>query len=150
MAAGFDKAFLFLLRDGCEGGDCHVQFDTCGLTTVKGKWVPKPAYFFVATMRARLASLAWLGEQPSNDPNVMIYKLRDPKTQKGAYVVWSPTSKANVVKGYKLNVGATAATEVALVDQQLEGIETPLSPNIGAVTIDVTETPSIILVDNIQ
>jgi hypothetical protein len=153
VAAGFDRAFLFILRDGCSGTDaaCATQFDTCGLTTVKGTWTPKPAYYFVAAFRDRLAPLAWLGEEASGNANVSIYKFKDPASSKGAYVVWAPTSNATVVSGFALPVGsATTATAVALADQQMTGVETTLTPASGKVTLDVSETPTIVLVDSIE
>jgi len=55
MAAGFDRAFLFVSRDGCSGTDaaCATQFDTSGVLGVKGAETPKTAYYFIATFRAR-------------------------------------------------------------------------------------------------
>jgi hypothetical protein len=153
LAAGFDRAFLFVSRDSCTGTDaaCATQFDTAGLTTVKGTWTPKAAYYFVATFRNRLASLAWLGEATSANANVLIYKFKDPASSKGAYVVWAPTSNATVVSSFSLPIGsATTATAVVLADQQMTGVETTLTPAAGAVTLDVSETPTIVLVDAIE
>jgi hypothetical protein len=153
MAAGFDRAFLFVTRDSCSGSDsaCATQFATAGVLGPKGAETPKTAYYFIATFRARLASLAWLRKGTSSDPSVRVDELRDPNGTKGAYVVWSPTSTANVVHGFSLAVGAaTKATSVTLVDGQVNGAEAPLSIASGAVTLDVTETPTIVLVDAIQ
>jgi hypothetical protein len=41
--------------------------------------------------------------------------------------------------------GASTAKAVALTDGQANGVETPLSPAAGAVTIDVSESPTIVL-----
>jgi hypothetical protein len=153
VAAGFDRVFLFVSRDSCSGSDssCATQFDTAGLTTVKGQWTPKAAYYFIATFRNRLSSFAWLGEQASGNSSVSIYKFKDPANRKGAYVVWAPTSSAAVVSGFSLPIGAaTTATAVALVDQQMTGTASVLTPTAGAVTMDVTETPTIVLVDSIR
>jgi hypothetical protein len=148
MAARFDRAFIFVLRDGCEGTSCHVQFDTCGLTSVKDKWVPKPAYFFLATVRSRLGPFGWAGEAISGNPNVRIARFADPSSTKGAYVLWAPTSDDTTVAGYDLSVGAaTSATEVRLVDQQPSGTAAPLVIAQGHVKVDVGETPVIVLVD---
>lgn len=150
LAAGFDRAFLYVLRDDCTS-NCSTQFSTAGITGVKGDWTPKPAFYFIATMRARLASFAWLGEQSSGNANVTVYKVKDPSSAKGAYIVWAPTSKAQTVSGYALSIGnAATATEVTLADQQMQGTEKTLTPSGGNVTFDVTETPTIILVDSIQ
>lgn len=65
----------------------------------------------------------------------------------GKPVWWSPTSTANLHPGYSLALpgGATTVTAVALVDKQQNGTATPLTATGGAVTLDVTETPTIVL-----
>jgi hypothetical protein len=151
LAAGFDRAFLYVLRDdGCTS-NCSTQFETAGVTGPKGDWTPKPAYYFIATMRARLASYAWLREVSSGNSNVLVYALKDPSSSKGAYVVWAPTSTAQIVSGYSLAVGsASSATIVTLADKQMTGTEAPATPSAGAVKLDVSETPTIVMVDSIQ
>jgi hypothetical protein len=53
-----------------------------------------------------------------------------------------------VVKDYALGVGSalTAATLVTLADKSATGTEQPLNPKQGSVTLDVSETPSLVLV----
>jgi len=150
LAAGFDRAFMFMLRDPCDVDvtTCHVQFDTSGLTTAKGKWVPKPAYFFIATARARLASFGFDGPLPSGNANVRIAKFRDSKSTQRAFVLWAPTSNDTIVPAFSLTVGAaTKATLVTLADQQLNGMESALPIQSGTVAVDVDESPRIVLVD---
>jgi hypothetical protein len=150
LAAGFDRAFLYVLRDDCTTS-CSTQFQTAGITAPKGDWTPKPAYYFIATMRSRLASYAWLREEQSGSTNVMVYALKDPASSKGAYVVWAPTSTAQVVSGFSLSVGAAkSASIVTLADKQMNGTESPATPSGGTVKVDVSETPAIVLVDSIQ
>jgi hypothetical protein len=150
MAAGLDRAFVFMLRDGCEGSNCHVQFDTCGLMTVKDKWLPKPSYFFLATLRSRLGPFGWAGEASSDNPNVRIARFKDPSNAKGAYVLWAPTSNDTTVAAYELPIGAaSSAMEVRLVDQRTSGADAPLAIAQGTVRVDVGETPVIVLVDAI-
>jgi hypothetical protein len=152
MAAGFDRAFLFVSRDSCTGSDsaCALQFDTSGVAGVKGAETPKTAYYFIATFRSRLATYGWHGAQTSAPTGVMVDTFKDPTTSKGAYVVWSPTSKGTVVSGVSISVpGATTASQVTLVDGQMNGTESTLPISTGSVTVDVSETPTIILVDAI-
>ncbi len=152
-AAGVDRATLFVLRDSCLVTDTacqpQVQFNTSGLTTVKGQWTPKPSWFFLATFRSRLATMVFAGEQTSGNASVTVYRFKDTQGPGGAFVVWSPTSNATTVPGYALALpaGATTAKEVELVDQQPNGVEQSLSPSGGNVKIDVSETPAIVLVD---
>lgn len=150
LAAGFDRAFLYMLRDACEGNDCHVQFGTSGLTTVKDKWEPKPSFFFLATVRSRLGSFRWSGAVDSGSPDVRIAKLKDASSKKTAYVLWAPTSEDKTVAGYQLDVGAAgSATGVTLADKQMNGVESALTATGGKVTLDVNETPQIVLVDGL-
>ena len=44
--------------------------------------------------------------------------------------------------------GTKTATAVTLADQQQNGVAAPLTPANGKVTLDVTETPTIVLVDS--
>ena len=61
----------------------------------------------------------------------------------------SPTSAGTIVSDYALSLPAMATTAkaVALVDQQQNGVETTLTPAAGKVSLAVTETPTIVLVD---
>jgi len=156
MAAGFDRAFLFVSTDSCTPGadagtdqSCETQFDTAGVTDTNGTTL-KTAYYFIATFRSRLATYAWLRPETSSNPGVTVYAFKQPSSSKGAYVVWSPTSNATVVSDYSLAIpGATTATAVSLVDGQMNGTETTLTVAKGTVTLDVSETPAIVLVDSI-
>jgi hypothetical protein len=153
FAAGFDRAFLYVSHDGCSGADasCPTQFETSGLTIGAGQTDLKPAYYFIATFRSRLSNLAWAGQLASGNPNVMIDEFKDPQSAKGAYVVWAPTSNATVVHGFSLPVApATAATAVVLADKSTTGTESKLTPSGGAVSVDVSETPLIVLVDALR
>ncbi|HEY1954162.1 MAG TPA: hypothetical protein VGH28_01080 [Polyangiaceae bacterium] len=144
LALGIDRATLFELDD--TGPPDANQFTTCGLITSTA--VKKPAWYFVATFRARLATMAFAGEQASNNPSVTVYKFKDTAGVGGAYVVWSPTSAANVVSGYALAIGsAKTVSSVTLTDKQQNGVEAALSPSNGTVKVDVLETPLIVLVD---
>jgi len=153
VAAGFDRAFLFVSRDSCNTSDsaCATQFDTSGVMGIKGDWTPKTSYYFIATLRNRLASFAYLGEQTSGNANVLVYKFKDPKSSAGAYVVWAPTSNATTVPGYVLAVGrASTVSAVALTDGSMTGTSTALTPAASNVQVDVSETPTIVLVDTIN
>jgi hypothetical protein len=65
----------------------------------------------------------------------------------GALVVWMDTSNASVTPGYVLSLpsGTSTAKAVALTDGQATSVETTLTPSAGAVTLDISETPTIVL-----
>ena len=120
------------------------------MTAPKGDWTPKPAWYFLSTFRARLGTMVYDSEDTSQVADVRVQRYRDTAGGGGALVVWSPTSAATVVSGFSLAVGnATTAKVVTLVDQQATGMESMLTVNGGAVTLDVSETPTIVLVDAI-
>jgi hypothetical protein len=151
LAAGVDRATLFELDDTCNIADstcqAQVQFTTCGV--VDGTGTKKASWYFVAAFRARLATMAFTAAQSSGQSDVSIYAFKDTAAPGGALVVWSPTSTANVVKAYSLAIpsAATTASAVVLADQQQNGVETSLTPVGGTVTLDVSETPTIVLVN---
>jgi hypothetical protein len=147
LAAGVERATVFELDDTCTPPDsaCNTQFATAGLLPMSGN--PKPAWYYLATFRARLASYTYVGSQSAGQANMAIAQFANTQGPGGALVVWMTTSTASVQTGYSLAVpaGASTAKAVALTDGQANGVETPLSPAAGAVTIDVSESPTIVL-----
>jgi hypothetical protein len=148
LAAGIERATVFELDDTCTppASACDTQFATSGLLATPGS-APKPSWYFLATFRARLKTMVYAGELSSGQTDVKIFQFADTASAGGALVVWSPTSSANVHAGYSLAIpaGSASVSAVALVDKQQNGTETPLTPAGGAVTLDVTETPTIVL-----
>ena len=108
---------------------------------------PKPAWYFVATFRARLQDMVYAGAQDSGQADVKIAHFNDTTGPGGALVVWAPTSNATGAPRYSLALPAGAATAkaVALTDKQPTGVESALTPASGSVTLDVSETPTIVV-----
>jgi len=151
LAAGIDRATVFELDDTCTppAAACNTQFATCGLLAEMpdAGTAPKPSWYFLATFRARLQTMVYAGGPASGQADVKIAQFTDTQSAGGALVVWAPTSSATVHPGYTLALpgGAASATAVALVDKQQNGMATMLTPAGGAVTLDVSETPTIVL-----
>jgi hypothetical protein len=147
LAAGIERATVFELDDTCTppASACNTQFATAGLLAVSGS--PKPAWYYLATFRARLSSYAYVGTVPTTKANVHVAQFVDTKGSGGAFVVWMGTSNASVTSGYALSLpaGTSTATAVALTDGRATGVETMLTPSAGAATLDVSETPIIVL-----
>ena len=63
-------------------------------------------------------------------------------------MLWAPTSVGTVTKNFALSVSSTLtqATLVTLVDKSATGQQAALTPKQGTLTLDVGETPSIVLV----
>jgi len=152
--AGIDRAFLYVSRDNCTGdvNKCpllHQQFSTAGILTEKGSEEPKVAWYFLATFRARLASFSYAGTVEPNDSRVSVARFYDGAANKGAYVVWSPTSDGSTVPGFTLALGAGAKpTSVITLDEaSVTGNAAEPVSEAGGVMLDVNETPLIVLVD---
>ncbi len=97
--------------------------------------------------RSPLQTMTYVGETASGQSDVKIAQFKDTAGPGGALVVWAPTSNATVHAGYALALpaGAASAQAIALVDKQANGQATSLSPTAGSVTLDVSETPTIVL-----
>jgi hypothetical protein len=153
LGSGIDRAFLYISRDDCTGADSAcpnnaVQFSTAGVLTQKGDETPKAAWYFLSTFQARLGSMRYL-ETASEKGGVLVARFHDPGQGKGAYVVWSPTSNGTTIKGFALRVasGIQTASLVTLESGQANGRTATASVDAGTVTLDVTETPTLVLVD---
>jgi hypothetical protein len=153
LASGIDRAFVYISRDDCTGTDSAcpdnaVQFATSGVLTQKGDESPKAAWYFLSTFRTRLGPMRYL-DTAKGHGGVLVARFYDVAQRKGAYVVWMPTSNGSAVKGFSLSVttGTKSASVVTLEDGQANGRATTVSSAGGAVTLEVTETPTLVLVD---
>ncbi|MET0790494.1 MAG: hypothetical protein ABW061_03155 [Polyangiaceae bacterium] len=152
--SGIERAFLYVSRDDCTGdvAKCpnrNVQFSTAGILTEKGSESPKVAWYFLATFRARLARFAYAGLASDAGDPVSVARFYDPSANQGAYVVWSPTSDGSTVTGFHLPVvsSATPKEVITLDPTSVTGHSAQPVSAAGGVTLDVTETPLIVLVD---
>ncbi|MEI9941035.1 MAG: hypothetical protein WDO69_27775 [Pseudomonadota bacterium] len=154
LESGIDRAFLYVSRDDCTGdvGKCpnrNVQFSSAGILSEKGSESPKVAWYFLATFRARLARFAYAGTASKASDPVSVARFYDPTTNQGAYVVWSPTSNGSTVAGFHLPV-ASAATPTDVITLETASVTGHAAQPVsaaGGVTLDVSETPLIVLVD---
>jgi hypothetical protein len=89
LAAGIDRATLFELDDTCNIADstCQAaeQFTTCGL--LDGTGTKKASWYFVATFRARLASMVFTGNPNSGRGGVSVATFKDTAGPGGAFVL---------------------------------------------------------------
>ncbi len=154
MGSGIDRAFMFMSRETCTGDDSkcpnnHIQFSTCGVLHEKGDFSPKTSFYFLATVRARLGAMAYQGSVDSGNAKVKVIKLYDAAKNEGAYVVWSPTSDGSTVADYQLTLasGIDSAKIVTLKDGSSTGDEAAATIKSGAISVKVTETPALVLVN---
>ena len=86
---------------------------------------PKPAWYYLATFRARLSSYRYVGTVPATRADVNVAQFADMQGSGGAFVVWMGTSNASVTASYALSLraGTSTAKAVALTDGQATGVE---------------------------
>jgi len=154
IGSGIDRAFLFVSRDSCTGSasacpNNAVQFASSGVLTQKGDEQPKTAWYYLATLRARLGAMRFAGTMSSGTDHLAVARFYDAVANKGAYVVWMTTSDGSTVGGYQLPLPAavSAATVVTLTAGSPTGTAVAASITDHGVALTVNETPVIVLVD---
>jgi len=149
LAAGIDRIAQFMLRDP-DTGSTGV-YDTCGLVLEYGDWTPKVSWYYVYTMRNRLTGMTYVGEQASGNSDVWIYKFKAQSGNNGAYVLWCPTEDGTTADNYELTLtgSPTSATLVEMANGDTDGVPSNLTISNGKVTVDVSERPIFVLVDDI-
>ena len=141
-AAGVDRAAMFMFRD-VKSDDGGV-FATCGLVTEKGKWKPKPSYYYLATLKKRLSGMRFAGEIPSGKPEVLIYRFIG-AGNRSAYVVWCSTSEDRKIPDVSFPLAGKAATRIDFTEDSPEGKASALSLKAGVITLQAREKPVLIL-----
>ncbi len=143
-AAGVDRAAMFMLRDvKSDGGGV---FETCGLVTEKGKWEPKPSWYYIATLKHHLTGMRYTGEVASGRPDVLIYRFQGAKKGTSVCAVWCPTSEDKHVANYRFPQKVDNATQVTLINGKTEGSSQPVQSANGALSLTVSETPILLRV----
>jgi len=148
-AAGIDRAMVYSLADQAAATSTAV-YATCGMVTQKPNFVPRVSWWYVYTMKNRLKDLRFDAEQSSGNANVKIYRFKNASNAVKAYAVWCPTSNQTAVNGYQLTLQGTPTT-AHVVNMQAgdpDGVKTPLTITAGKVSVDVSERPIFVLVDN--
>ncbi|QJD81914.1 fibronectin type III domain-containing protein [Cohnella herbarum] len=154
-AAGIDRAQMFAFSD--NNPNDPTQFANSGLVGIitgdpLTSELPKKSYYYVYTMKNALAGMTYAGEVSSGNPNVLIYKFKSTTDNSGAYAVWSPTHSQNEVNGYQMTLAGTPtnATQITITNGNTNGVSSALTISGGKVTVNVSEKPIFIKVDDIQ
>lgn len=148
LPTGIQRAFLFVSRDSCTGDDTacpdnNIQFATSGIMTQKGDEAPKPAWYFLATLRSRLGAYHYQSTQ--TQAGVSVVSLRN-EQNRNAYVLWSPTGDGTTVPSYELAISGTDTVTVVTLDPaSTNGHESSVTVAGGKIQLEVTETPVFVL-----
>ena len=149
-AAGVDRAQMFMLRD--VNPNDKTQFSSSGLVGPKGDFTRKKSWYYVATLKNTLTNMRYAGEVASGDANVLIYKFKEVKGNKGVYAIWAKTSTDYKVDGYSFRIPASVsnANLVTLSAGAASGQQSKLNISGGQVSVNVSERPVFIMVDHIE
>ena len=143
-AARVDRAAMFMLRDTNSKGT--GVFETCGLVSEKGAWVPKASWYYLATLKSVLQGYRFGREVASSDPSVLTYEFVGPGGVK-AFAIWCKTSEDRRVQGYRFRTSARKVRAVSSVAGQLKGASRSLVASGGVISVDVSETPTLLLTE---
>ncbi|GAA3400545.1 fibronectin type III domain-containing protein [Paenibacillus hodogayensis] len=146
-AAGVDKAAMFMIRD--EDVNSWGQYASSGLVTAKPDHTPRLSWYYVYTLKNALTGMRYADEQPSGNPNVRIYKFKSATDNSGVYVVWAPTSSRATVNNYSLALqgNPSSATLMQMQSGNTNGVSSALPINGGHVTVNVSEKPIFVKVN---
>ncbi len=140
-AAGVDRTAVFMFRDVKTGGG--GVFETCGLVTEKGQWKPRASYWYLATLKSRLSGMRFASEVQTERKDVLIYRfVAEGKT---AWVLWRPTAEDGTSKDVSLIVDKPTVKRIQFKAGSKTGVEDSLVPKSGAIHLDVTEQPVIVM-----
>lgn len=147
IAAGFDKAMIFDLRDVCTGPFCTLFTSAGLLETQFNDFKPKDAWYYVYTMKNVLTDMVFDADLStcSDLSCPRVYRFIDPNNaNKRIYAVWNPTSDGSTTNISLSLEGASIATLVEMGAPSIKGISSPLtgiSPNVT-----VSESPVFVIV----
>ena len=144
IGAGVDRMTKFQLRDEGEG----VYYNS-GLTTGKGEWSKKLAWYYTAGMTNMLKNADFISDNSTD--TVKDYVFKDRITGDEIHCLWSPTSEDKVIKNYSLPAGNFSYAYLTELGTYAEGVSSILffDDNImksdgtidSTVSVDVSETP---------
>lgn len=147
IAAGFDRAMIFDLRDVCTGPFCTLFTSAGLLETQFNDFKPKDSWYYVYTMKNVMTDMIF-DEDLSACSDLScprVYRFIDPNnSNKRIYALWQPTSDGSTTTFPLPLEGATSATLVELGTPSIKGITSPLSGL--APTITVSESPVFVII----
>lgn len=143
IEAGVDRMTKFQLRDEGEGVYYHS-----GLTTGKGEWDKKLAWYYTACMTNVLRDTYFAADMTEDE--VKKYFFINNKTGESVYALWLPTSEDKTIKDYRLSVPANAKVYLTVPGEYAEGTVSELTVQDAGVTLDISETPVFLSICNTE
>ncbi len=134
IGAGVDRMTKFQLRDEGEG----VYYNS-GLTTGKGEWSKKLAWYYTACMTNMLKNADFI--QDCSTDAVKDYLFKDRITGDEIHCLWSPTSEDKIISDYTLSAGTAGYAYLTEPGTYAEGVTSELKIQNQNISVDVSETP---------
>ena len=134
IGAGVDRMTKFQLRDEGEG----VYYNS-GLTTGKGEWSKKLAWYYTAGMTSMLKNADFISDNSTD--TVKDYLFKDRITGDEIHCLWSPTSEDKVIKNYSLNAKNFGYAYLTELGTYAEGVTSELKLKNQKVSVNVSESP---------
>ena len=134
LGSGVDRMTKFQLRDEGEG----VYYNS-GLTTGKGEWSKKLAWYYTACMTNKLKNAYFAADMTDSD--VKKYFFIDQTEGDSIYALWLPTSTGQEQKNCKIVVPGSAHVYLTVPGTYAEGVTSELTVTDGTVSFTATETP---------
>lgn len=150
-STGIQRCQQFMLRDVYEESAGTTRFNTSGMVTcpdcADGGHVPKPAWYDVYALKNALTGYIY-ESAVAETTSLHVYKYHNATSGVDAYVLWSPTGDGSTVDDYQLSVGAeTEGYSVNFIGQTIHGAKSAVAISGGTVSVDVTEMPTVIILD---
>ncbi len=144
IAAGIDKAFVFMLRDANAANP--NKYNSSGLTNeIWNGHQPKKSWFYVSTMKNQLKGLCFENEIASGNNSVNVYKFFSKCAEKAVYAVWCTSSSNKIIENFTLDIGTSSAARLIRPQSGItEGCQSILEIQNNKVTFRVTERPVFI------
>jgi len=134
IGTGVDRMTKFQLRDEGEG----VYYNS-GLTTGKGEWSKKLAWYYTAGMTHMLKNADFVKDNSTD--SVCDYIFKDRTTGDEIHCLWSPTNEDKVIKDYALSAGKHQYAYLTELGTYAEGVTSELNIDSDSVSVDVSESP---------
>ncbi|MBO5375079.1 MAG: hypothetical protein J6A54_06515 [Clostridia bacterium] len=148
-SCGIDKATMYMCEDTTsDERTTSGKYGTCGIfgLDAKGNPIAKDAYYYLYTLKNTLGGYTFSKEIATGNDDVWLYEFKNAEG-KTAYAVWCPTMDGTTVDNFEIAVSGSSAKAVTLVDNDTDGVSTNLTVNGGKIKVNVSESPTMIIVD---
>ena len=144
-AAKVQRAHQFMWVDINSSPNDNGAYGTSGLVT--DKYQPKKSYYYFVCMYRTLKDYYFVKRDCTlNNGNVCVQQFISMDGTSNGYVVWAPTSTAQVINGYSVTVKGTKSAKLYTPTVGNPDCSTSdLTVNNGAVTVNVEELPQFII-----